>query len=70
MTRSGVLGDTSAHAFTEMGLEWQLIFLVLFFFLTGMGLLIYRFKTIKNPEKEEELASRILDVYRVIGITF
>ena len=26
LTRSGILGDTSAHAFTEMGLEWQLIF--------------------------------------------
>jgi cytochrome c-type biogenesis protein CcmF len=58
LTRSGVLGDTSAHAFTEMGLEWQLIFLVSFFFLAGMSFLVYRFKAIKNPEKEEELASR------------
>ncbi len=58
LTRSGVLGDTSAHAFTEMGLEWQLVILVLFFLVSGMGLLLYRFKEIKNPEKEEELTSR------------
>lgn len=58
MTRSGVLGDTSAHAFTEMGLERQLIFLFSFFGIIGLSLLLYRYKEIKNPEKEEELASR------------
>lgn len=58
LTRSGVLGDTSAHAFTEMGLETQLILLVLFFAVTGLGMLLYRFKNIKNPDKEEELPSR------------
>ncbi len=58
LTRSGILGDTSAHAFTEMGLEWQLVILVLYFFLVGFGFLVYRLKTLKNPEKEEELASR------------
>ncbi len=58
MTRSGVLGDTSAHAFTEMGLETQLIFLFSFFGLVGLGMLLYRYNDIKNPEKEEELASR------------
>ncbi len=58
LTRSGVLGDTSAHAFTEMGLETQLILLVSFFTVAGLGLFIYRYKEIKNPEKEEELPSR------------
>lgn len=58
LTRSGVLGDTSAHAFTEMGLESQLIFLVVFFAVLGFGMLLYRMKEIKNPAKEEELPSR------------
>ena len=58
LTRSGVLGDTSAHAFTEMGLEPQLIFLVVFFAVIGFGMLLYRLKDIKNPAKEEELPSR------------
>lgn len=29
LTRSGILGDSSAHAFTQMGLEWQLVIFVL-----------------------------------------
>ncbi|MBK9254629.1 MAG: cytochrome c biogenesis protein CcsA [Saprospiraceae bacterium] len=58
LTRSGVLGDTSAHAFTEMGLEWQLVLLVGFFLLSGLGLWIYRMKSITSPEKEEKIASR------------
>jgi len=28
LTRSGVLGDTSVHSFTDLGLEWQLVFFV------------------------------------------
>lgn len=53
MTRSGVLGDTSAHAFTDMGLEFQLILLVLVF--AGLGTYNY-FKNSKLvvPQAEEE----------------
>lgn len=58
MTRSGVLGDTSAHAFTEMGLGAQLQFLVALFTILGLGMLIYRYKELTNPAKEEELPSR------------
>ena len=58
LTRSGILGDTSVHAFTEMGLEWQLIGFIGFF----MGLSIYqifsRRKGIPAPEKEEATASK------------
>ena len=58
LTRSGILGDTSVHAFTEMGLEWQLV-AFLFLFL-GIGLFMF-FKNNKNIPtilKEEELSSR------------
>lgn len=58
MTRSGVLGDTSAHAFTEMGLETQLVLFVLTFLLLGMVLLIARFRQIPEPKPEESLASK------------
>ena len=58
LTRSGILGDTSAHAFTEMGLEWQLVFLVTFFLISGLTLLVYRYHKIPNPSKEEALYSR------------
>ncbi len=58
MTRSGVLGDTSAHAFTEMGLEWQLTIFVLFFLLLSVVLLGLRYRRIPAPAKEESLASK------------
>ncbi len=58
LTRSGVLGDTSAHSFTEMGLGFQLVFLVSIFIVLGMGALLWRLKSIDTPAKEEELPSR------------
>lgn len=58
LTRSGVLGETSVHAFTEMGLGYQLVFFVLFFFLLGIGLYLYRYKSIPAPIKEEQINSR------------
>jgi cytochrome c-type biogenesis protein CcmF len=58
LTRSGVLGDTSVHAFTEMGLEAQLLFFLGFYFVVGLGLLIWRWKQIPVPEREESITSR------------
>lgn len=58
LTRSGVLGDTSVHAFTEMGLEAQLLFFLGFFGLGSMALMAWRWKGIPVPEKEEALSSR------------
>ncbi len=58
LTRSGVLGDTSVHAFTQMGLEWQLVL----FLAAGIGLSLYfvfsRKKEIPSPEGEESIYSR------------
>lgn len=58
LTRSGVLGDTSVHAFTEMGLEWQLVAFILASLLASGILLGARFKGIPSPKKEEPTASR------------
>ena len=58
LTRSGVLGDTSVHAFTEMGLEPQLIFLVLFFLVLSTVLYFLRQKDIPVIKKEESIYSR------------
>jgi cytochrome c-type biogenesis protein CcmF len=58
LTRSGVLGDTSVHAFTEMGLEWQLVSFIAAFTLLGFGLLAWQYKRIPSPKKEEHVASR------------
>ena len=58
LTRSGVLGDTSVHAFTEMGLEWQLIIFLIFFTLLGIGLYALRSKHVPTPAKEENIDAR------------
>ena len=58
LTRSGVLGDTSVHAFTEMGLEAQLLFFLGFFGLGSVALMAWRWRGIPVPEKEESLSSR------------
>ena len=58
LTRSGVLGDTSVHAFTEMGLEAQLLFFLGFYTLLSVGLMGWRWASIPVPEREESLTSR------------
>lgn len=58
LTRSGVLGDTSVHAFTEMGLEWQLIIFIVGYLSLSVGLLASRYKKIPAPEKEESIGSK------------
>jgi len=58
LTRSGVLGDTSVHSFTDMGLEVQLIFLVLFFCILGIALYITRRREIPVQMTEESVYSR------------
>ncbi len=58
LTRSGVLGDTSVHAFTEMGLENQLLLFILTFTLMGGVLMFLRNKEIPAPQKEEAFSSK------------
>ncbi len=48
LTRSGILGDTSAHAFTEMGLEFQLILFIAGFSALGLWLWISRYNEVPD----------------------
>ena len=58
LTRSGILGDTSVHSFTEMGLENQLILFMLTFSTIGVYQFFKNRKSIPTIEKEEALYSR------------
>ncbi|TAK40684.1 MAG: cytochrome c assembly protein, partial [Saprospiraceae bacterium] len=58
LTRSGILGESSVHAFTEMGLESQLILFIVVFFLISASLMFFRRKEIPAHETEEALPSR------------
>ena len=48
LTRSGVLGDTSVHAFTEMGLGFQLVLFMVTF--TGLGLVMWAWRYKDVPD--------------------
>ncbi len=60
LTRTGILGETSVHAFTGEG-NYLGIYLLIFLFtflLGGISLFIIRYKKIPDHKKEEELSSR------------
>jgi len=58
LTRSGILGDTSVHAFTGADMTMQLLLFVLVFFIPAIILFFYRYKTIPTIRKEESSYSR------------
>ena len=78
LTRSGILGEESVHAFTEMGLEWQLVGFIALFALAGGYLFSTRAKSIPVIKKEEPIYSRefwmfvgaLILVFSVILISF
>lgn len=66
LTRSGVLEDTSVHAFTELGLETQLSAFILFFIGLSIFFLIWRRKAIPNVKSEERSSSR--EFWMILGV--
>jgi cytochrome c-type biogenesis protein CcmF len=58
LTRSGILGDTSVHAFVGSGLDLQLILFIAIFFLPAIILFFIRFNKIPHVAKEENTWSR------------
>lgn len=60
LTRSGILSDSSVHAFTEMGLMRQLVFFIACVVIIPFGIYFYRYKKIPTPRKEEKVLSREL----------
>lgn len=58
LTRSGILGDSSVHSFTEMGLEWQLVMFILFFLGWFLWMYVARQKSMAPRTDEEPLLTR------------
>ena len=58
LTRSGILGDTSVHAFTDLGMNSQLILFLLVFLVPAFTLFFLRSKEIPTIIKEENTYSR------------
>lgn len=58
LTRSGILGDTSVHAFTDLGMNVQLLLFLLVFLVPALVLYVSRYKSIPTILKEENTYSR------------
>ena len=58
LTRSGILGDTSVHAFTDLGMNLQLLLFVLIFFVPAVTMFILQYKKIPTINREEKTYSR------------
>ncbi|MEN5235713.1 heme lyase CcmF/NrfE family subunit [Sphingobacterium faecium] len=58
LTRSGILGETSVHSFTDLGLNGQLIAFNATFFAIMVIALVVRKKHMPTTQKEEDIYSR------------
>ena len=68
LTRSGILGDTSVHAFTDLGMFWHLVVDAVVFAVIAAVLLITRWKEMPISKKEEETYSR--EFWMFVGAVF
>lgn len=65
LTRSGILGEASVHAFTDLGMNWQLLSFLLLFTIPSLSWFFKDYKKIPTIKKEEEISSR--DFWMFIG---
>lgn len=67
LTRSGILGDSSVHSFTDLGLSGQLLLYLLFFMVGAIVISVVRWKKIPSTESEASTYSREFWIF--IGAT-
>jgi len=68
LTRSGILGDSSVHAFTDAGMFWHLVADVVLFLGLSITLLVIRWKELPSTTKDEETYSR--EFWMFVGAIF
>ncbi len=67
LTRSGILGDSSVHSFTDLGLSGQLLIYLLVFTLISIFLIGKQWRSI--PSSEAELSTYSRDFWIFLGVT-
>lgn len=67
LTRSGVLGDASVHAFTDLGLNGQLLIYLFFFTIAGVVLTAARWKHLPGGS-ETELSAYSREFWIFLGV--
>ncbi len=68
LARSGVLGEASVHAFTDLGMFGQLVAYILVFLAVSIVLLVLRWKELPITKKDEETYSR--EFWMFVGAIF
>ncbi len=63
LTRSGVLGDSSVHSFTDLGLSGQLLLFLFLFLGIGVYLMVKKWKSIPGRKEDDQLTSREFWMY-------
>lgn len=58
LTRSGILGNSSVHSFTDLGMSGQLLVYLFLFIILAVVLIIVRWKEIPKSEKDENVFTR------------
>ncbi len=66
LTRSGILGDSSVHSFTDLGLSGQLLIYLFTFISISLYLFLIRWKNIPFSEKEAKVYNA--DFWLYIGV--
>ncbi len=66
LTRSGILGETSVHAFTDLGLSGQLLIFLLSFVLAAVAMFLYGRKQMTETEPQSSFLS--LEFWMMLGI--
>jgi cytochrome c-type biogenesis protein CcmF len=58
LTRSGILGNSSVHSFTDLGMSGQLLVFLLIFVILSIVLMVVRWKSIPKSYKDEDIYTR------------
>lgn len=58
LTRSGILGESSVHSFTDLGLYGQLLIYLFFFLIVSTALIAFRWKELPTSAHEASAYSR------------
>ena len=66
--RSGVLGDTSVHSFTDLGMFWQLVSFIIVFLIIAAYVVAIRWKELPITKKDEDTYSR--EFWMFVGAIF
>jgi cytochrome c-type biogenesis protein CcmF len=68
LTRSGILGESSVHAFTDLGMFWHLVLFIAVFAFLAIGVVVARWKELPISQKDEETYSR--EFWMFVGAVF